>query len=1139
MGAGDRFTLTLDGREVTAQAGETLLDVADREGAAVPRLCHRPGLEPDGNCRACMVEVEGERVLAAACCRRAAPGLIVRTASERARHAQRLVLELLRADMVAEPRSADDEVAAWAARLGLGAPRFPARVAVAADASHPAIAVHLDACIHCTRCLRACRDVQANDVIGLAFRGGATKIVFDLDDPMGASSCVGCGECVQACPTGALAPAGGVALQAAERQVDSVCPYCGVGCQLTWHVAGDRIVRVEGRDGPANAGRLCVKGRYGFDYVRHRDRLTVPLIRRPDAPKGCVAEPAEAMRWFREATWEEALDLAGGTLARLRDAHGPRALAGFGSAKGSNEEAYLFQKLVRLGFGSHNVDHCTRLCHASSVAALLEGIGSGAVSNPVRDVMHADCVLVIGANPTVNHPVAATWIKNAARRGATLVVLDPRRSDLARHAHRHVAFTPDSDVALLNAMMHVIVEQGWVDRRFVEDRTTGYEALAAHVRAYSPEAMEPVTGVPAATVREVARWYATSRASMIFWGMGISQHVHGTDNARCLIALALLTGQIGRPGTGLHPLRGQNNVQGASDAGLIPMMLPDYRRVTQPEARARAEAVWGVPPGRLDAEPGLTVVEILDAALAGRIRGMLIMGENPAMSDPDVDHARAALASLDMLVVQDIFLTETACLADVVLPASAFPEKTGSFTNTDRLVQLGRRAIGLPGQARQDLWILVELARRLGLDWSHYGAMPADCDAAAGRVFEEMRALMPSIAGISWTRLQREGAVAYPCADEDGPGQAVVFTERFPTASGRGRFVPADLLPPDERPDDDYPLVLITGRQLEHWHTGSMTRRAASLDALEPDPVASVHPLDLDAAGIEPGDVLTLETRRGAVSLFARADDATPRGSVFVAFCWAEAAINRLTNPALDPVAKIPEFKYCAVRLRPGGRVEPLRRTATGGGLNAPPIPRGQVTGLVLAGGRGSRMGGVDKGLQPYRGRPLVAHVLERLAPQVGAVVVNANRNAEAYAAFGHPVVADAASEYAGPLAGFLAGLKACASPWLVTAPCDAPHLPADLVTRLAAAALDRGAPIALAATAEPAGPGGARRQPQPVFALLRRELADDLEAALAAGERKIDRWMARHGAVEVLFDDATAFFNANTAADLTAGPGG
>ncbi|QBY50099.1 formate dehydrogenase subunit alpha [Cupriavidus oxalaticus] len=918
-------TFTLNGREVTAQPGESLLRVAQREGFDVPHLCYKDGLEAAGNCRACMVEIQGERVLAPSCCRYPAEGMQVQTESERARRAQRTVLELLQSDMPEAEYTRHNELDQWATKLEVGKPRFAPRERVAADLSHPAIAVNLDACIQCTRCLRACRDEQVNDVIGLALRGDQARIVFDMDDPMGASTCVACGECVQACPTGALMPARDVALAVPDKQVESVCPYCGVGCQLTYNVKDNRILFVEGRDGPANHQRLCVKGRYGFDYVQHPQRLTVPLVRREGVPKrgDFVMDPDHVMDVFREASWEEALALAGGRLAQIRDTHGKRALAGFGSAKGSNEEAYLFQKLVRTGFGSNNVDHCTRLCHASSVAALLEGIGSGAVSNPVMDVDKAEVVIVIGANPTVNHPVAASWIKNAVKNGTRLIVADPRRSDLARFAWRFLQFKPDADVALLNAMMHVIVNEGLVDRDFIDSRTIGFDELQRNVAAYSPELMAPICGIDAETIREVARLYATSKSSMILWGMGVSQHVHGTDNARCLIALALMTGQIGRPGTGLHPLRGQNNVQGASDAGLIPMMYPDYRRVDDPVAIASFEALWGMP---LDRQPGLTVVEVMQAIERGEVRGMYIMGENPAMSDPDAEHAREALASLDHLVVQDIFLTETAYLADVVLPASAFPEKTGTFTNTDRTVQLGRQALDPPGQARQDLWIIRQMAAQLGLDW-HYDSVVD--------VFNEMRQAMPSIGGVTWERLEREHAVTYPCKEEGDPGEPVIFTDSFPTESGRGRFVPADIIPAAERPDADYPMVLITGRQLEHWHTGSMTRRAGVLDAIEPDPVALVHPLDLDAMGGKPGDVVTLSSRRGEVTLYARADAGTPRGAVFVPFCYYEAAINKLTNAALDPFGKIPEFKYCAIRMTVGGQV-PVQSSYGGGQILEP-----------------------------------------------------------------------------------------------------------------------------------------------------------------------------------------------------------
>jgi len=902
---------TLNGQPASALPGETILQAAQRLGTAIPYLCYMEGMRPDGNCRACVVEIKGERVLAPSCCRYPQAGMEVASASPRARLSQKMVLELLAADMPAKTYKTESELDYWLKALDVGKPRFAPRLSPNPDLSHPAIAVNLDACIQCTRCVRACREEQVNDVIGYAFRGPHSEIVFDLNDPMGVSTCVACGECVQACPTGALMPAGGVGLIEADKTVASLCPYCGVGCQLTYHVKDNKILRVDGRDGLANESRLCVKGRYGFDYVHHRQRLTTPLIRRPDAPKSAdfVMDPDDVASVFREATWDEALEVAGGRLREIRDSNGPRALAGFGSAKGSNEEAYLFQKLVRTGFRTNNVDHCTRLCHASSVAALLEGIGSGAVSNPVMDVLQADVVLLIGANPVVNHPVAATWIKNAVKQGTRLILADPRRSELARHATHYLQFKPDTDVALLNAMMHTIVMEGLTDEAFIRDRTSGYAELARNVEAFSPEAMAPLCGVPAETIREVARLFASSKASMILWGMGISQHVHGTDNARCLIALSLVTGQIGRPGTGLHPLRGQNNVQGASDSGLIPMVFPDYQRVDNPEARNKFERLWNA---TLDPNPGLTVVEIMDAVHEGVVRGMYIMGENPAMSDPDVHHARGALAKLDCLVVQDIFLTETAYLADVVLPATAFPEKTGTFTNTDRLVQLGRQALDPPGDAKPDLWIIQELAKRLGLTWN-YGHV--------SEVFNEMRKGMASIAGITWERLEAESAVTYPCAREGDPGDRVVFEEDFPTSTGRARFVPADIIAADEQPDADYPMVLITGRQLEHWHTGSMTRRAAVLDAIEPEPVASLNSLDITALGLKPGDVITVESRRGSIALYARADDGTPRGAVFVPFCFYEAAANLLTNPALDPFGKIPEFKYCAVRVSAGGRV--------------------------------------------------------------------------------------------------------------------------------------------------------------------------------------------------------------------------
>jgi formate dehydrogenase major subunit len=898
----------LNGQTVVGRPDEKIIDTAKKHGVTIPHLCHGGNQRSDGNCRACVVEIKGERSLAPSCCRYPTQGMEVTTNSPRALASQKMVLELLLSDMPEQEYTRVNKVKTWAKKLGVEKPRFKRREQPKADLSHPAIAVNLDACIQCTRCVRACREVQVNDVIGYAGRGDHSKIVFDFDDPMGDSTCVACGECVQACPTGALMPARGVGLQKIDRTVDSVCPFCGVGCLLTYHVKENRIQFVTGKNGPSNQNRLCVKGRYGFDYAHHPHRLTKPLIRRPGVRKSAdfVVDPGNWSEVFREASWEEALELAASGLKKIRE-QDKFALAGFGSAKGSNEEAYLFQKLVRTGFGTNNVDHCTRLCHASSVAALLEGIGSGAVSNQVNDVENAELVFLIGANPTSNHPVAATWMKNAAKRGVKLVYADPRRSELSRHAWRMLQFKPDTDVALLNAMIHAIIDEGLVNESFIKDRTSGYEALKENAKSFSPEKMAGVCGIPAQTIREVARAFATSRGSMILWGMGISQHIHGTDNARCLIALCLMTGQVGKPGSGLHPLRGQNNVQGASDSGLIPMMYPDYQRVSEDGANSRFEKLWGA---RLDKKPGLTVVEVMNAAYDGKIRGMYIMGENPAMSDPDLGHARAAMAKLEHLVVQDIFLTETAYLADVVLPATAWPEKDGTVTNTDRMVQLGRKALKAPGEAREDLWIIVELAKRLGLAWTY--AHPKE-------VFNEMRQCMDSIKGITWERLERDSSVTYPCENEGDPGQPVVFQTHFPTATGRARFVPADLIPAAERPDAEYPMVLITGRQLEHWHTGAMTRRSGALDAIEPEPVVSIHPLDLDRAGAKPGEIVTVQSRRGKISLYSRADPGVPQGSVFIPFAFFEAAANLLTNPVLDPFGKIPEFKYCAVRVQKGG----------------------------------------------------------------------------------------------------------------------------------------------------------------------------------------------------------------------------
>lgn len=910
----DRVTFTLDGETVTAEAGETIWEVANGRGLVIPHLCHKPapGYRSDGNCRACMVAIEGERTLAASCIREPAEGMVVTTDQPREKQARRMVMELLVADQPAQDIAHDKSSHLWdmAATQDVSASRFPRQEPghiPLLDDSHVAMSVNLDACIQCGLCVRACREVQVNDVIGMAGRGGHAYPVFDMDDPMGASSCVACGECVQACPTGALLPATVTDenqmgdTKDYDREVESVCPFCGVGCQVSLKIKDNKVKFVEGINGPANEGRLCVKGRFGFDYIHHDHRITKPLIRRDDAPaKGLNVDPGNWQAHFREATWEEALDAAANGLKEI----GGTGVAGFGSAKCTNEEAYLFQKLIRQGFGHNNVDHCTRLCHASSVAALMENVGSGAVTATFNEIENADVAIVIGANPIENHPVAATYFKQFTKRGGKLIVMDPRGQALKRFASHMLQFRPGADVSMLNAIMHVIVQEGLYDQQYIEAYTENWDAEKAHLADFTPEKMQEICGIDAETLRDVARTFAGAKAAMIFWGMGISQHIHGTDNSRCLISLALMTGQVGRPGAGLHPLRGQNNVQGASDAGLIPMFLPDYQPVGDDGVRSAFQEIWQE--GTIDPNKGLTVTEILDAVHAGDIHGMYILGENPAMSDPDVEHARDALAKLRHLVVQDIFITETANYADVILPASAFAEKSGTVTNTNRQVQMGRPAVPPPGDAKEDWWITVELAKRLGLTWKY--THPSE-------VFAEMALSMKSLSNITWERLERQNAVTYPSLSPEDPGQPIVFGDGFPRENGRAKFTPASIIAPDEAPDAEYPMIMTTGRQLEHWHTGSMTRRSKVLDAVEPEANCSLHPATLRKLGVEPGGMVKVSSRRGSITIMARADRAVSPDMVFVPFAFVEAAANVLTNPAVDPYGKIPEFKFSAVKV--------------------------------------------------------------------------------------------------------------------------------------------------------------------------------------------------------------------------------
>jgi formate dehydrogenase major subunit len=935
----EMITLTIDDRPVIVEEGTTVWEAARREGIAIPVLCHQPRLSPVGVCRMCVVDVGG-RVLAASCVRPCEQGMRVQTRSDKIERQRRMLTALLLSEHPVPCRrqqtTGDCELEELGKRYGLlqGSQNAPSSQTDLAnrrkpatenrkpsDLSSPVIAVDHQACILCDRCIRACDDIQCNEVIGRTGKGHATRIGFDLDVPMGQSTCVACGECAACCPTGALTHKA-LTLPLAPKEeltaVLSVCPYCGVGCTTTYFVKDRHIVLAEGRDGPGSQGRLCVKGRYGWDYALHQQRLRVPLIRRAESyPKGPLSRAARGEAGgekgtypdevacraaFREASWEEALDLVASRLLAIKKQHGPGALAGFGSAKCSNEEAYLFQKLVRAAFGTNNVDHCTRLCHASSVAALLEGIGSGAVTDVYGNALKADLILLTGSNTTANHPVAATFFKQAVKRGTRLIVIDPRRPDIADFATWYCRIKPGTDVAFYNALMQVLIEEDLIDRAFIEKRTENFQALEATVRDYRPERVGPVCGIEPELLRTIARTIGRARNMMIFWGMGISQHTHGTDNARCLIALCLLTGQVGRPGTGLHPLRGQNNVQGASDAGLIPMVYPDYQPVGDEAVRHKFEKAWGVP---LDPRCGLTVVEIVHGALEGTIKGMLMLGENPFLSDPNVNKVRKALASLEFLAVQDIFLTETAEFADVILPASSFFEKTGTYTNTDRRVQIGRTVLPPPGQARLDWQVLCELATRLGYPM-HYDS-PQD-------IFAEFAGLTESYRGLDYDLLGESGKI-WPIPEPEAAETPVLFGDRFPTANGKGKFVPAVLAPPAELPDEEYPFILNTGRLLEHWHTGTMTRRAQVLHTLAPEAFVEVHPADLNRLGARDGEYVTVRSRRGAISLKARAGEHVSPGNVFIPFHFREAAANVLTIDELDPDGKIPEFKFCAVRL--------------------------------------------------------------------------------------------------------------------------------------------------------------------------------------------------------------------------------
>jgi formate dehydrogenase alpha subunit len=980
-------SLTINGRAVTVEDGATILDAARRIGIDVPTLCWYPKLPVVGSCRICLVSAAGAGKLLAACATRAEQGMTVETDSEAAVANRRSVLGML---LERYPTGQLAELFA-ATPDGAGLTEFEALVRryevplrPPADRvlplrmgderpGDPMIAHDMSTCILCTRCVRACADIQVVGVLDVAWRGEHAAIVVGGDGDPDHAACTWCGECVRVCPTGAIHEVlprerfTRAQIATPERVVRSVCAYCGVGCQVDLHVREDTLARVTSpsiEEDTPNQGSTCVKGRFGYDFPQHRDRLTVPLIRRgwvkaggrwvwegpagherragpwpsvdqegersksrppvrqtgkpigalSHQPRGSedvvdrVATPASWYEPFREATWDEALELVAQELGRLHATGGSDALAAFCSAKCTNEENYLLQRLFRAAFHTNNIDHCTRLCHSSSVSAMQRALNTSAASGSMREIEAAtDVIFLAGANTTESHPVFGAALKRAQLRGAKLIVADTRRIELAARADIHLQLLPGTDVALYNAMLRHIVHLGLHDRAFIAGRTHAFADVAAAVEPYTLERAETITGVPAALIARAAEWYARGPNTATLWAMGLTQHATGTDIVTSLLNLILATGMIGRWGAAMMPIRGQNNVQGASDMGAIPFVYTDYQPVTDPAVRRKFAGAWSVGEETLSLKPGLKVTEI--ATEGSPVRGMYIFGENPVLSDPNLAHAEEWFRGLEFLAVHDLFLTETARYADVVLPGASFAEKDGTFVNTERRIQRVRAALAPPGEARGDLEILIELSRRCGL---------ATPQHTAEDVMREIVTVTPSWAGVTYPRLDFAG-LQYPVPDAEHPGTPFLFDERFPTADGRGTLVPVEFLPPAELPSEDFPFIMNTGRQLFHWHTGTATRRAKGLDAREPVPTVEINPADAIALGVADGQEVVVTSRRNAIRVAVRISDRVKARQVFIPFHFREAAANLLTNPVLDPYAGIPEFKICAVRIESAG----------------------------------------------------------------------------------------------------------------------------------------------------------------------------------------------------------------------------
>ncbi len=885
----------LNGRDVDADPSLTILESARREGVAIPSLCDTSG-HANGTCRLCMVETDSGGRAVPACATRAREGMDIRTDTPHLRRLRKGVLTLLlenHGPHGAQGRCALEPLAAEYGVQPLRRSLSPGAI----DGSHPALVFDPSLCILCRRCLVMCDEEQVNEVLGLTGRGRETFVSFDLGVPMGASSCASCGACADVCPTGAFLERG---WEPAQRTVVTTCPYCAVGCTVEYGLVGRRIVWAKGvGDGSVNEGKLCVKGKFAFQHETDSERLLTPLIRRDGVPRG-PRGGRSVEQVFRPASWDEALDLVVSRILRARNEGGPEAIAGIASDRSTNEDIFAFQKFMRMAVGTDNVDQSATLCHSPSAAMLSWALGTGASTNPVGDLANARTILLVGSNTERAHPVIAAHIKRAARRGARLIVVDPRRLEISRFAEINLNLRPGTDVVLFSAMAKFILDRGWQDQGFIEARTEGFGAWAEALEPFTLDFASRVTGISAEDIQAAATLYARGGPSAILWTLGITEHENGSDNVSALVNLALLTGNVGKPGGGLNPLRGQNNVQGGADMGCFPGSLPGYQSPSDPAARAKFEATWGRP---VPQTVGWKSTEMIPLARGRLVRFLYISGENSARSHPDSRSVAEAFERLDFLVVQDLFLTETAEYADVVLPAASSFEKAGTFTNTERRVQLVRPLFDPPGEARADWQVYSDLATRLGYGMRYAGSR---------EIMEEIASLAPIYRGVRQDRLT-VGGVQWPTRANATAGTSILHTDTF--TRGKGRFRPVAWAERRREADHEYPYVLITGRQREQYHTGTMTRRSPVVEAITGGPAVEMNADDMNREGIIDGERVRLVSSLGSVEAFARASPSLSPGVLFTTFHYVELPANVLTPPVLDPVTKTPAYKDTKVRI--------------------------------------------------------------------------------------------------------------------------------------------------------------------------------------------------------------------------------